>query len=195
MEYETADRLMAAGINTPHAIAWGEQWGPVFERRSFLITEEVADSRSLESRLPPCFTGPLTQEKRQARRDFLGRLASFIRRFHETGYRHRDLYLSHIFYSDGSGFCLIDLARAFRPILQRRFQVKDIAQLHYSAPATAVTRADRLRFYLAYVDHCRLLAQDKAFIRKVVRKAHQMARHNRKRRNRIPFLELPAGKR
>jgi tRNA A-37 threonylcarbamoyl transferase component Bud32 len=137
----------------------------------------------------------LTPETRRARQDFIGRLASFIKRFHETGYRHRDLYLSHIFCSDSGEFCLIDLARAFRPILQRRFQVKDIAQLHYSAPAASITRADRLRFYLAYVDRRRLLPQDKAFIRNVIRKAHQMARHNRKRANLIPFLEPTAGRR
>lgn len=188
MERETADRLAAAGINTPRAIACGEQWGTIFERRSFLMTEEVEDSRSLESQLPSCFTGPLIPEKRQARRHFIRRLASFIRRFHETGYRHRDLYLSHIFCSRDGEFCLIDLARASRPLLRLRFQIKDIAQLHYSAPAESFTGADRLRFYLAYVDHRKLLAQDKAFIRAVVRKAHQMACHNRKRGNPVPFL-------
>jgi tRNA A-37 threonylcarbamoyl transferase component Bud32 len=195
MEYETAERLAAAGIDTPRTVACGEQWRAVFEHRSFLMMEEVKDSRSLESQLPACFEGPLTPERRLARRDFIGRLASFIRRFHETGYRHRDLYLAHIFCSRKGEFCLIDLARASRPILRRRFQVKDIAQLHYSAPAESFTRADRLRFYLAYVDRRRLLPQDKAFIRKIVRKAHRMARHNRKRGNPIPFLGHVAGTR
>jgi hypothetical protein len=190
MEHETADRLAAAGIDTPYTVACGEQWRTLFERRSFLIVQEVKDSRSLESQLPVCFEGPLTPEKRQARHDFIRRLAFFIRRFHETGYRHRDLYLPHIFCSPDGEFCLIDLARASRPFLQRRFRVKDIAQLHYSAPARFFTRADRLRFYLAYVEHRRLLPQDKALIRKVVRKAHRMARHNRKRGNRIPFLNI-----
>ena len=187
-EHEIACKLAAAGIDTPHTVAYGEQWGTLFERRSFLMTEEIEDSRSLESQLPSCFQGTWTPQKRRARRDFLGRLASFIRRFHETGFRHRDLYLSHIFHSDGGEFCLIDLARTSRPILRRRFQMKDIAQLHYSAPAESFTRADRLRFYLAYVDRRRLQPPDKAFIRKVVRKAHRMARHNRKRGNPVPFL-------
>jgi len=189
LERQTADRLAAAGINTPRVIACGERWGTVFEHASFLMTEEVKDSRSLESRPPTCFGGPLTSQKRPARADFINRLASFIRRFHETGYRHRDLYLSHIFCSDSGAFCLIDLARASRPIRQRRFQVKDIAQLHYSAPARLVTRADRLRFYLAYVGRRRLLPPDKAFIRGVIRKALRMACHNRKRGHLIPFLQ------
>jgi tRNA A-37 threonylcarbamoyl transferase component Bud32 len=188
LECETADRLAAAGINTPRAVACGERWGTIFEHRSFLMTEEIKDSRSLESHLPPCFQGMLTSENRQARRDFIRQLASFIKRFHETGYRHRDLYLSHVFCSTEGEFCLIDLARASRPLLQRRFQIKDIAQLHYSASAEFFTRADRLRFYLAYVGRRRLLPQDKAFICAVVRKAYRMARHNRKRGNRVPFL-------
>lgn len=188
MECETIDRLAAAGINTPRAVACGERWGTIFEQRSFLMTEEVKGSRSLESQLPPCFTGSLTCEKRRARRDFICRLALFIRRFHETRYRHRDLYLSHIFCSDEGEFCLIDLARAYRPFLQQRFRIKDIAQLHYSAPMESFTQVDRLRFYLAYVGRRRLLPRDKAFIHAVVRKAHRMARHNRKRGNRIPFL-------
>jgi len=195
MEHEAAGRLAAAGINTPNTVACGEQWRNLFEHRSFLITEQVKDSRSLESQLPPCFQGPMIPEKQQARCDFIRRLASFIARFHETGYRHRDLYLSHIFRSSEGDFCLIDLARASRPFLRRRFQVKDIAQLHYSAPAESFTRADRLRFYLAYTGRRRLLPRDKAFIRKVVRKAHRMARHNRKRGNRIPFLGRVTGER
>ncbi len=186
LERRTADQLAAAGINTPRVIACGERWGVLFEQVSFLMTEEVRDSRSLESRPPACFVGPAVPRKQ---RDFITAFASFIRRFHETGYRHRDLYLSHIFCSDDGEFCLIDLARASRPIRRRRFQVKDIAQLHYSAPAHFVTRTDRLRFYLAYVDRPRLLSQDKAFIRKVVRKALRMARHNRKRGHLIPFLQ------
>ena len=55
-----------------------------------------------------------------------------------TGRRHRDLYLSHIFCSDAGEFCLIDLARASQPVLHRRFQIKDIAQLHYSVAGKAL---------------------------------------------------------
>lgn len=188
MEQETADDLASAGVATPHVVACGEQWGVLFERRSFLISEEVKDSRSLESRLPACFEGPLTPEKQRARRAFISRLALFIRQFHQTGYRHRDLYLSHIFCSDSGQFCLIDLARASRPFLRERFRVKDVAQLHYSAPAQAFTRADRLRFYLAYADQRRLRPRDKTFIRKVLSKTGRMADHNLKRGNAVPFL-------
>ncbi len=188
IEHETAEQLAAAGIRTPRTIAWGEQRGGPFERRSFLMTEEIPDSQSLDRRPPACFTGPPTTANVRARREFLQRLASFIRRFHETGYRHRDLYLSHIFCSDSGEFCLIDMARASRPILQRRFQIKDLAALHYSAPAQYIARTDRLRFYLAYTDRPHVLPSDKVFLRTILRKADRMARHGMKHGIPIPYL-------
>lgn len=185
MERETADQLKNAGINTPRVIACGERWASLLERKSFLMTEEIRDSESLERRLPPCFDGPATSP----RREWIRRLATFIRHFHQTGYRHRDLYLSHIFRSNTGEFTLIDLARTSRPILQRRFQVKDIAQLHYSAPAASFSRTDRLRFYRTYAGRPRLSARDKVFIRHVLRKAAKMVQHSRKHGVPIPFLE------
>ncbi len=188
-EAETAQHLAACGVNTPRIVAWGEHWGVLFERGSFVMLEEIKDSESLERRLPPCLQGGATPAELPARRDFLRRLALFIRRFHETGFRHRDLYLSHIFCSRAGQFSLIDLARASRPILRRRFQVKDLAQLHYSAPATLFSHTDRLRFYLAYAGRRRLQSRDKVFLCRVVRKASKMARHSAKHGVRIPFLE------
>ncbi len=189
MECDAADELAAAGIGTPRTVACGEQWGLLFERRSFLMSEEIRDAQSLERRLPPCFAGPATPASLHARRDFIRRFAAFVRRFHETGYCHRDLYLSHVFCSTTGEFSLIDLARASRPLRRRRFRMKDLAQLHYSAPAQDVARTDRLRFYLAYTGRRRLGPQDKAFIRKVADKAKRMSRHSRKHGVPIPFLE------
>lgn len=186
IEHDTAVALSAAGVGTPRTIAWGCQWGLLFEQRSFLITQQVADSDSLERRLPACFT----DDRRRSVRS----LAQFVRRFHQTGYRHRDLYLSHIFCSTTGQFCLIDLARAFKPFLARRFQIKDLAQLHYSAPASVFSRTDRLRFYLAYADHRRLTPFDKSLIMAVTKKAYRMARHNRKHGIPVPFLEPPGAR-
>ena len=186
IEHDTAAALDACGVLTPRMIAWGRQWGLLFEKRSFLMTQQVADSDSLERRLPACFNNP---GRLPERRRFIQSLAQFVRRFHETGYRHRDLYLSHIFCSTSGQFCLIDLARAFKPLLARRFQVKDLAQLHYSAPAGVFSRTDRLRFYLAYCDRRRLKESDKSLIAAIVKKAYRMASHNRKHGIPVPFLD------
>ncbi len=187
-DFEAANKLSAAGINTPSTIAYGEQWGMLFERRSFIITEKIPSAEALERRLPDCFKELVTSENLRLRRAFISRLASFIRKFHATGYRHRDLYFSHIFYSDSGEFYLIDLARAFRPTLfAERFRRKDVAQIHYSAPAKYFSNTDRLRFYLGYAGRGKLTEKDKVFIRKIANKAKRIAQHDRKHGRPVPF--------
>lgn len=182
-------RLLAQkGIATPKVVAFGEEFGLVFERRSFVITEKIPDAESLEMRLPGCFERPATKLRVRQRRSFIKRLAWFVKKFHDTGYRHRDLYLCHIFRSGQGEFRLLDLARTFRPmLLGRLYQIKDIAQLHYSAPGQYFSKTDRLRFYLAYAAKTRLSPADKRFIRKVKQKVMRMAKHNRKHGRTVPF--------
>jgi heptose I phosphotransferase len=188
LDIKAAGKLTAAGINTPKTLFYGEQWGALFEKRSFVITEKIPNAESLERKLPDSFNKPDTVEKLRLRRNFIAELAAFIRRFHDTGYCHRDLYLSHVFYSDSRDFYLIDLSRVFRPVVRgQRFRVKDIAQLYYSAPAKYFSRTDRLRFYINYTGRNKLTGKDKAFISKVVNKARRMARHEIKHGREVPF--------
>jgi heptosyltransferase-2 len=187
-EYDASYKLTSSGINTPNVISYGEQRNAFFETRSFIITEKIPDAESLERKLPDCFDEPDTIEKLEQRRNFIAQAANFIKKFHETNNRHRDLYLSHIFYSETGKFYLIDLARVFRPILMRkRFQIKDIAQIYYSAPGKYFSKTDRMRFYKTYAGQSKLRRKDKAFIRKVINKAKQMARHDRKHNRPVPF--------
>jgi len=187
-DFDVANKLFAEGINTARPVCFGEQFGLLFEKRSFCITEKIADAESLERKLPDCFHGRQNAEKLKQKRSFIEQLAKFVRRFHETGYRHRDLYFSHIFYNDSGEFYLIDLSRAFRPLLLgQRFRIKDLAQLHYSAPAKYFSKADRLRFFLSLIGKKRLNRNDKSVIKRIINKSRRMARHN-KRHNRIaPF--------
>jgi len=188
-DFEPANKLAAAGINNPKIISYGEQWGVFFEKRSFTITEKIPDAESLERKLPDCFDAPNTTENLKLRRNFIAQLAGFVKKIHETNYYHRDLYLSHIFYADSGNFYLIDLARVFKPIIwRRRFRIKDIAQVYYSAPGRYFSNTDRLRFYFGYTgQEGRLTRKDKAFIHKVVNKARRMGRHDMKHGRPVPF--------
>ncbi|MBA7506046.1 hypothetical protein ES706_04726 [subsurface metagenome] len=188
-ELDAVNKLAAAGINTPKVISYGEQWDALLEKRSFIITEKIPDAISLERKLPDYFHKPNTVENLKLRRNFILQSAAFIKKFHETNYRHRDLYLSHIFYSDNGKFYLIDLARVFGPIvLRRRFQIKDIAQVYYSAPGKHFSKTDRLRFYMAYAGQSKLTKKNKIFIRKVINKAKRMARHDIKHGRDVPYI-------
>ena len=189
-EFNAAYELNTRDINTPKVICYGEQRNALFETRSFIITEKIPDAESIERQLPDCFNGSVTTEKIKQRRNFVVQAATFIKKFHETNYRHRDLYFSHIFYGDSGKFYLIDLARVFRPfLLRKRFQIKDIAQVYYSAPGKYFSGIDRLRFYMTYTAQNKLRRTDKAFIRKVINKAEQMAKHDRKHNRPVPFAD------
>ena len=187
-DLDPTDHLARAGINTPKTISYGEQWGVFLEKRSFIITEELPNAESLEQVLPDCFRDRSKTENLRQQRNFIEQLGKFAKKFHDTDYRHRDFYLAHIFYSDDGTFYLIDLQRAFKPhVLAERFRVKDIAQLYYSAPGSAFSKTDRLRLYKSYTGRRFLDGRDKAFIRKVVRKANRIARREIKHGRLVPF--------
>jgi len=191
-EFEPAGKLTAEGINTPKIISYGQQWGTLLEKRSFIITEKIPNAESLERRLPVYFNQPPTAENLKLRRAFIAQVADFVKKFHRTKYRHRDFYLSHIFYGDNGQFYLIDLARTFKPSLfAERFRIKDISQLFYSAPAGYFSNTDRMRFYLRLSGRRKLTDKDKAFIRKVINKARRMARHDIKHNRPVPFQSQP----
>ena len=180
--------LRTAGINTPKVVAYGSQWGGIFERRSFIITEEIPTGQSLEKKLPGFFYEKWSPDNTRLRREFINRLADFVRSFHESGFRHRDLYLCHIFLTDDGQFYLLDLQRAFRPrIFSWRFRVKDIAQLYYSAPGKYFSDADRLRFYLRYSGRNKLGPLDRLFLRRVRAKAWRIADHDIRHGRSVPF--------
>jgi hypothetical protein len=182
-EYEAMNKLNALGIKTPKVVAWGQSRGLFFENRSFIITEKVPQGESIERRLPAFFDNAVSPENLKLRRQFISRLAGFIKKFHETDYRHRDLYFSHIFLTADGQFYLIDLARAFKPtIFSERYRVKDLAELNYSAPTRLFLNTDRMRFYITYADNKKLTAQDKTLIRKVIRKTGRIARHDNKKK-------------
>ena len=187
-DLEPTKELAKVGLRTPKTVCYGQWMGMCFEKRSFIITEKIPDAESLEQKLPDYFDSAPTVENLALRRDFISQLATVIKKFHKTGYRHRDLYLCHIFYTGSGEFYLIDLARAFKPLFfGGRFRVKDLAQLYYSAPGKKFSRTDRLRFYLSYLGRNKLTTKDKTFISKVKRKAKRIARHDVRHGRKVPF--------
>jgi len=180
--------LAQSGIATPRTIAYGWQWEGLFEKRSFILSQALIDADALERKLPSCFDDLSPTAQVAERRTFIDSLADWVRRFHETGYRHRDFYLAHIFLSQDGHFYLIDLQRAFRPtFFKERFRSKDIAQLHYSAFGRIFSCADRLRFYRRYAGIKKLGAKDRRFLKQVRAKAWRMADHDIRHGRQVPF--------
>lgn len=158
-EWRAIDKLKSLGLATMTSVAYGSKgWNPA-RRRSLIVTEDLADTISLEdyckdwSKNPPDFA---------VKQKLLSKLASIARTLHRGGVCHRDFYLCHFLMPKdcldaGSDevfeLFLIDLHRALiKNPLGMRWVVKDISGLFYSAMDIGLTRRDYFRFMKIYDD-------------------------------------------
>jgi lipopolysaccharide core heptose(I) kinase len=176
----------------PVAIGEDERWS--IRQRSFLMTEEIAGGVPADDYLKAHFPadrreGETVRRKRRLIRD----IARLARRFHRSGFHHRDFYLCHVFVrelaDEGEPWALhlIDLQRVLWPgagKVGRRWLVKDLSQMNYSAPPGVVTRSDKLRFlreYLALPTRRKgspLAGGARQLVRSIVAKTRRIARHD-----------------
>lgn len=161
IEWHNAMQLQAMGVSAAQPVGFGQQMAGPWERRSFLLLDAV-EGESLEKWVPRHVAPADAERDLAGRRNTLDRLAQFVALFHQAGFVHRDLYLCHIFIRDAARgypapsredvFTLIDLQRVFRPRWRkRRWIVKDLAALNFSAPADRIGRWERLRFLCRYI--------------------------------------------
>ena len=173
--------LKRAGIDSMRVVAYGEQVvGGVTE--SFFMTEELAGYRPLDDFIRWRFMPAAERTRFDHDLESLAfAIADVARRFHAVGFNHRDFYCCHFFVQevDAEGFAirLIDLQRVEkRRWLRRRWIVKDLAQLAYSAPRERVTRTMRMAFIKRYLGVKRLGPAEKKLIRRVLRRQRAMER-------------------
>ncbi len=157
-EWRALSLLALAGVRTMTPAAFGRTGSNPARIRSFLITEELTGTASLEdlcarwTSQPPAF---------RLRKTLSEEVATMVQTMHAHGVNHRDCYLCH-FHLDTSSeparlepgalrLYVIDLHRAqIRWRTPRRWLVKDLAGLYFSAMDVGLTRTDRLRFIRAY---------------------------------------------
>jgi tRNA A-37 threonylcarbamoyl transferase component Bud32 len=171
-------------IPVPVVVAYAEKMAGGFEIASTLMTQGIT-GQSLEKFVPKHFARNPDLAELLKRRTWIRKLAALIRRFHQAGFCHRDLYLSHIFISlkqNGDPvFFLIDLARAFKTGgRKKRWIIKDLAALNYSAPEKTIFTTDRMRFLKIYLGLKKLGTKDKYLIREIIRKTRRIALHDAK---------------
>lgn len=171
-------------IPTPIVVAWAEKMFGCYERASALVTLGLI-GQSLEVYVPKYFSRAADRVEIIKRRKWIRKLAELIGRFHRNGFCHRDLYLSHIFIGfrkDGEPiFYLIDLARCFKMGMRRqRWIIKDLSALNFSSPMRIISRTDRMRFLLTYLEKAKLDAKDKKLVKKILTKCERIERHNLK---------------
>lgn len=180
-EWRALNLLRRIGVETMTPAAYGTQGFNPASRRSFIITEELTGTESLEDfcrdwpRRPPAFG---------LRVALIERVASMVREMHRHGMNHRDCYVCHFHLDVSAGrdrvdpehlhLHVIDLHRArIRRCVPTRWIVKDLAGLYFSAMNIGLTRTDRLRFVAAYEQRPlrEILRDRRPFWRRVARTA------------------------
>jgi tRNA A-37 threonylcarbamoyl transferase component Bud32 len=167
-------------------VAYAEKMAGGFEIASVLMTQGII-GQSLEKFVPKHFARIPDRQELVKRRAWIRQLAGLVRRFHQAGFCHRDLYLSHIFICFKKNghpvFYLIDLARAFKTGWRKnRWIVKDLAALNYSAPGKTISATDRMRFFNVYQGVTKIGEKDKNFLREIAQKSRRIALHDAKHR-------------
>lgn len=185
VEWRWIGELEQHGIACPVRVALGEDVRDGVEFESVCVTSQV-QGISLERWLAemPARMSPSHSDVRA----MIKPLASLVRRLHEVGLVHRDLYASHIFVDTSTTpptMTLIDLQRIMRPFWWRhRRVVKDLAALNYSCPPDRVSRCDRVRWLKVYLRTSRLTPADRRLVRRIEAKTRRIARHDANRRRR-----------
>jgi heptose I phosphotransferase len=184
-EWRAIHRLEELGVATMSIAGFGERGGLPSHRQSFLVTDELLNTISLEDYcLPWLVTRPCPSLKRA----LIRKVAGIARSLHEHGVNHRDFYICHFlldtaslqppFAAERIELYLIDLHRMqSRPHTPRRWIEKDIAALHFSSMNIGLTHRDRLRFMKNYRDRSlrQILSEERNFWEKVERKAQKLS--------------------
>ncbi|MEZ6186387.1 MAG: lipopolysaccharide kinase InaA family protein [Planctomycetota bacterium] len=156
--------LQGAGFRVPAPLAAGEE-RVGSRRRRFVALAELAGA-------------PLASLPDEALEPLAAELGATVRRLHDAGFCHRDLYLENVFWDPDRGLGLLDCERVFRRRrLRRRWVVKDLAALASSARGS---RAARVRFWRAYCRTARPTPGTRALARWVLRKAERLRSHGLK---------------
>ena len=181
-EVAAADALRRARIPANRALAWGRSVSRGIETTFVVLSPApgVPSDQYLQRSPGDAKLRTLAQ-----------RMAALVRAFHAGGWCHRDLYLCHIFVREGAGgdfeLTLIDLQRVFRPpCLTRRWRVKDLAQLAYSARQRVPIRI-QLRFFRDYLSG-ETRASKRRWLKSVRAKVASMDRRERRRAATSPVV-------
>lgn len=180
-EWIAINRLKTLHINTLVPVAFGRRGANPARRESFILTEELQNTISLAKyaemwpNKPPTF-----REKTK----LIKAVAAIAKTIHDNGINHRDLYICHFLLKlpfvpgdEEPQLYLVDLHRAqCRNRVPRRWLVKDIASIYFSAMDIGLRRRDVYRFLQHYFDLplSTILRDHAAFLSAVRKRANQL---------------------
>lgn len=179
-EFRAINRLHELNIYTMTLAGYGRRGYNPARLESFVITEALPHSISLEDYCRDWLARPPDPI---LKRRLIDRIARIAKMFHEKGLNHRDFYLCHFMLrlpADSRKdfqIYLIDLHRVqIRRKTPKRWVVKDIAGLYFSAFDVGLSSRDLLRFLKSYRGKPlrSVLSTEHSFWRQVDRKARAL---------------------
>jgi heptose I phosphotransferase len=180
-EWRAVNRLHEVGVPTMTAVAYGERGSNPAAQHSFIITEELAPTVSLED-----FSIHWRQEPPQPKlkRALIAEVARMTGMMHRAGVNHRDCYICHFLLhtdkpvtAEDFKLSVIDLHRAqVRATIPMRWRNKDLAALYFSVLDIGLTRRDTLRFLHGYFQQPlrQILARESALLSWLESKARKL---------------------
>ncbi len=203
-EWRAIEMLRAAGVATPKVVGKGLRGEAPAKLESFVIMPAIDGMISLED-LANEWRGATGRARVLLKRTLIQKIAEIARVMHGAGLNHRDFYLCHFLVrdrdwskrtpTDALELVLIDLHRVQRrECVPRRWLVKDLGGLLFSAFDAGITQRDLLRFIAAYRQQPwrEVLAREESFWRKVLSNAVRLYRsiHHRE-----PVMRAKSGRR
>ncbi|WP_312416751.1 lipopolysaccharide core heptose(I) kinase RfaP [Pseudescherichia sp.] len=154
-EWNAIHRLSECGVDTMHGIGFGEKGANPLTKKSFIITEDLTPTISLEDY---CADWSVNPPDLHVKRMLIRRVAMMVRKMHQAGVNHRDCYLCHfLLHLPFSGeerdlkLSIIDLHRAqIRRRVPQRWRDKDLIGLYFSSMNIGLTERDVWRFLKIY---------------------------------------------
>ncbi len=181
-EYRAVLALQAIGVDTMSVAAFASRGANPAAVESLIVTDDLVGTVSLEDYCADWAHSPPAQS---VRLKILRKVADSARRMHRAGINHRDFYICHFHLDtdslrDAQPRChVIDLHRAqMRRRTPRRWQVKDLAGLYFSAMDCGLSHRDLLRFMHHYSEGGlrTALGRDRFLWQSVARRADKLYR-------------------
>lgn len=197
-ELKAIKKLEELDIATMKMVGFGVRGIPPAWLDSFIITEELEDTVSLETF---CKEWPSNPPAFPLKLAIIRKIASIAQRLHQNGVNHRDFYICHFFMEtsqlkkeldyDKLKIYLIDLHRVqIRRKTPNRWVIKDLSGLFFSSMDIGLTRRDIFRFMKAYSGKSLRIIhkEDRLFWIKVSRRAARLYQKHFKHNPHIPGI-------
>lgn len=160
-------RLHEKGLPVPEPVAFGLRM-----RRGVLLTRALPEGRTLEEIV--VHGNPDREELSRLARE----AAALVRKLHDHGVNHRDLYLGHVLVGGDGNLYLVDLGRAEKRVrVPRRRVVKDLAALDFSTPGRVADDTLRREFLETYLGPAATPRRLRRLAAAVRRKSTMIRRH------------------